>query len=146
MRLSKRVWQAIGLGLFLCAVLWGTCGLLLYTIPEEPLGNMTTLDSTHFEITRACCIGPALSLIFLGYIALKVAHRHSLHLHGREIVSALAAAFGLVLVLMGLSVLLAPASGNPPETKAAFAIFFLLPGIFIMGTAAIFWVLFAQEE
>jgi hypothetical protein len=146
MQFSRQTWQGIALVLALVGLTWGACGLLLNAIPTEPSENVLDPAGTGFWITRGCCLGPAFVILFLAYLALAAGRRPDHTLHGSELVTALGVAFGLLPTLLGLAIIIRPASSDPVATRTVFALICLLPGLFIIALSGVFWALTARQR
>ncbi len=146
MRLSRRAWQAIALSLFLIAVVWGACGLLLYATPSEPSDALPDPDSVGFQITRGCCLGPALVLAFLAYLTFTVSRRRDPILSWPALFAVLGAALGLMVALVGVAIVVRPAADDTDTTRIAFTALCILPGLSLMGVSAIFWLLVGRPR
>jgi serine/threonine protein kinase len=141
-RFSARTWQGIALALLLIALVWGTCGLLTNAIPGSESAAET--ESTGFCITRGFCLGPAFALLFLAYLSFMAGRRRERGVHCSELASALGAAVGLVIALLGCAIFVQP---DPSEGDRVFAsILFLIPGLFVVGVSGLFWALVARKK
>ena len=146
MQFSRRTWQAIALVLLLVAISWGACGLLLGAIPIEPSEELSDPEGTVFWLTRGCCLGPAMALFFLAYLAFATGRRQGRTLHWSELMAALGASFGLLPTLLGLAIIIRPDPSDPSETRTIFSLICLLPGLFIIALSGIFWALTARSR
>jgi hypothetical protein len=141
-RFAPRTWQGIALALLLIALVWGTCGLLTNALPSAESSAET--ESTGFCITRGFCLGPAFALLFLAYLSFMAGRRRERSVHCSELASALGAAVGLVIALLGCAIIVQP---DPSKGDRVFAsILFVIPGLFVVGVSGLFWALVARKK
>lgn len=140
LQLARRTWQGVAAALFLIAVSWGACGLLLGEVPSEPSASVPNPESTDFWVTRGFCLGPAFVLIFLAYLAFMAGRRRDGAVHRHELIAALGMALGLLPTLLGFAIVVQPASSDPQRDRIFASLLCMLPGLFITALSAIFWV------
>ena len=141
-RFSRRTWQGIALALLLVAIALGACGLLLDAVPSAD--STAETESTDFCITRGFCMGPAFALLFLAYVSFIAGRRRDGLVHCSEMAAIMGVVLGLLPTLLGLAIAVQP---SPDEGDRPWAfIFFLLPGLFIIGASGMFWLLVARKK
>lgn len=138
MELSRRTWQGIALLLLLIAIGLVACGLLTFLVPTESV-DAPSPESIGFQAMRGCCLSPAFSFAFLAYLAFWVGRQRKRLIHWSELISALGVAGGVTFALMGLAVIGTLLAGGTVETRAAFALFLVLPGLVTIVLSALFW-------
>ena len=143
LQFPRRTWQMMALVMFVIAISWGACGLLFNAIPTEP--SDVESASTGFWLTRGCCLGPAFVLLFLAYLAFAASRRKGHAIHVGELAAALGVAVGLVPTLLGLAIVVQPASSDPEGDLVFTALLCLLPGFFIAALSGILWF-FARKK
>jgi serine/threonine-protein kinase len=143
-RLSGRAWKGVALALFVLALSWGACGLLVGAVPSEPTENMPNPESTNFWITRGCFLGPAFALLFLAYMSVVAGRREGRAVRCSEMVTVLGVALGLVPILLGAAIALQPAPDAGDRVIAPLMC--AVPGLFIIGLAAVFWTLVVRSR
>jgi hypothetical protein len=136
MTLAPRTWKAIALLAALFSVTWLGCGLLAYTFPAAPQSPEDA--QMEFEVTRGCCFAPSMAGLALAYFA-WMAGRRRRTVDAFEVLSGLGAAFGLMLAIGALSVMVEPTGTEPLQTRVAFGVLVLLPGLLIMGLSGVLW-------
>jgi len=139
MKLSRRTWQGIALLLFLFALSFVACGLLLYVVPMEQSLGMPYPEGYNSQLIRGLCLAPAFTLVFLAYLAFWVGRQKDHSVHWSELVPALGVAGGMVIALVGFAAVGSPLPGDPVEMRAGMALCFFLPGMGIMALSALFW-------
>jgi len=146
LQFSRQTWRGIALVLFLLAFSTAACGLLFNAIPTEPSENVANPESTGFWISRGCCLGPAFMLLFLAYVAFMVGRRKRHALHSSELLTVLGVAAGLLPILLGIALMVQPASLDPEEDRVFSSLLCLLPGFFIVGLSGVFWMFTASKR
>ena len=154
LQFSRQTWRGIALVLFLLAFSTAACGLLFNAIPTEPSENVANPESTGFWVSRGCCLGPAFVLLFLAYVAFMTGRRQRHALHSSELLTVLGVAVGLLPILLGIALMVQPASLDPepvvsssnPEDRVFSSLLCLLPGFFIVGLSGIFWMFTASKR
>ena len=154
LQFSRQTWRGIALVLFLLAFSTAACGLLFNAIPTEPSENVANPESTGFWVSRGCCLGPAFMLLFLAYVAFMVGRRKRHALHSSELLTVLGVAVGLLPILLGVALMVQPASLDPepvvsssnPEDRVFSSLLCLLPGFFIVGLSGVFWMFTASKR
>ncbi len=139
MKLSRRTWQGIALLLFLFALSFVACGLVLYAVPMEQTPDMPYPDGYSSQLIRGLCLAPAFSLAFLAYLAFWVGRQKDRSVHWSELLPALGVAGGLVIALVGLAVVGQPLPSDSINERAGMALFFFLPGLGIIALSTLFW-------
>jgi len=139
MKLSRRTWQGIALLLFLFALSFVACGLLLYAVPMEQSPGMPYPEGYSSQLTRGLCLAPAFALVFLAYLAFWVGRQKDRSIHWSELLPALGVAGGMVIALVGFAVVGSPLPCDPVEMRAGMALCFFLPGMGIIALSALFW-------
>lgn len=139
MKLSRRTWHGIALLLFLFALSFVACGLLLYAIPMEQSPDMPYSDGYSSQLIRGLCLAPAFALIFLAYLAFWVGRQKDRSVHWSELLPALGVAGGLLIALVGFAVVGSPLPGDPVEVRAGMALCFFLLGLGTIVLSALFW-------
>ncbi len=141
---TRRAWQGIAVALFVIALSCGACGLLFGAVPKEPTESMPNPESTNFWITRGCFLGPAFSLLFLAYMSYHASRRRGAPVGCSELGVALVVAAGLLPVWLGFAIMVQPA---PEADDRVFApLLCLLPGLFIIAMASLFWALVVRKD
>jgi tRNA A-37 threonylcarbamoyl transferase component Bud32 len=144
LQFSRSAWRGIALLLFLIAMGWGACGLLLGRIPLEATENMPNPEGNNFWITRGCCIGPAFVLLCLAYLSFMAGRGARRTVRWSEVVTVLVVAVGLFPMLLGLAMVLQPVSD---ESDRVFApLLCITPGFFIVGLAGVFWTMVVRKK
>ena len=146
LQFSRQTWRGIALVLFLLAFSTAACGLLFNAIPTEPSENVANPESTGFWVSRGCCLGPAFMLLFLAYVAFMVGRRKRHALHSSELLTVLGVAAGLLPILLGIALMVQPASLDPEEDRVFSSLLCLLPGFFIVGLSGVFWMFTASKR
>jgi hypothetical protein len=85
-------------------------------------------------------------LISLAYLSLAAGRRHNRTVHWTELATVFGIAFGLLPTLLGLAIIIRPASSDPVATRSVFALICVLPGLFIIALSGVFWALTARER